>query len=363
MNPALATLLDAAVRAPSGDNTQPWHFAVNEPEGRVTLLLDPARDPSPMNTGQRMARIALGAALENMVRTAHFNGWSVTDTSTTAPTLTVDVSRSAPRAGRIEPTILQRVTNRRVYDGRTLPPDLLQSLQRQTPEQDRIRCRWIVHRPDLRQWADFIARTDAILLADPAIREAFLGNVRFDASSHASVAEGLSLAALELSRLDRLALRTLRRLPQWLVLRCGVPRLFARHARRLVESASGLCLVVAPDDRQETDVRVGRAVQHVWLALTAAGLAVQPMMSPLVLDNILEHGGPEHLAFLDRGKQQSLQNELRALEPEIGSGRPAFLLRFGYALPPTGRTGRRPWQVSTDSGPRFVPGAPVAQVS
>src|SRR5215210_9449480 len=76
MSGTLETLLSHAVRAPSGDNTQPWRFAVDEEAGTIGLDLDPARDPSPMNAGQRMARLALGAALENLLRAAADLGWA-----------------------------------------------------------------------------------------------------------------------------------------------------------------------------------------------------------------------------------------------------------------------------------------------
>src|SRR5262249_42555471 len=71
----LAMLISAAVRAPSGDNTQPWRFKIDAKAGRITVAVDETRDPSPMNAGQRMARIAAGAALENILRTAQHNHW------------------------------------------------------------------------------------------------------------------------------------------------------------------------------------------------------------------------------------------------------------------------------------------------
>ena len=54
MNPPIETLLAAAVHAPSGDNTQPWRFELDAGQGRIVLHLDPTRDPSPMNAGQRL---------------------------------------------------------------------------------------------------------------------------------------------------------------------------------------------------------------------------------------------------------------------------------------------------------------------
>jgi hypothetical protein len=66
------------------------------------------------------------------------------------------------------------------------------------------------------------------------------------------------------------------------------------------------------------------------------------MMSLLVLENVLELGSPSLVAALGRERVAALGAEFRALVPEIGPARPAFLMRFGFARAPSGRTGRRP---------------------
>jgi hypothetical protein len=150
----------------------------------------------------------------------------------------------------------------------------------------------------------------------------------------------------------------LRRLPHWLVRLGGAVNVLAGRSRRLVESAAGLCLVTAGDGRAATDVVVGRALQRAWLTLTAAGLAAQPMMSLLVLANLLDHGRAEAVVAIGRQPVEMLLHDFRRLVPEIGAERPAFLLRFGYAPPPSGRTGRRPWQAVTAQIPAAANGKP-----
>jgi hypothetical protein len=154
----------------------------------------------------------------------------------------------------------------------------------------------------------------------------------------------------------------MRRAPEgWLRL-VGVSRVFAAKARRLVASSSGLCLVVARDDSQETDLKVGRAMQRAWLTMNAEGLAVQPMMSLLVLESVYEHGHAILVESLGRGTLADLRDDFRTRVPEIGGWRPAFLMRFGFAPAPSGRTGRLPLhavvQHSTALSPR--PSAPHA---
>src|SRR5262249_8275088 len=154
------------------------------------------------------------------------------------------------------------------------------------------------------EWASLVSYADALVFRDRSRRQALLSNVCFSAGSPPG--NGLTAATLELSMAQRLALRLAARAPNWVVKCSGFLRLVTSHVRRLVHSASGLCLIVAPDGEAGTDLHVGQAMQRAWLALTAAGLAVQPMSSPVILSatpdsrSELEHSAPrlEDLAAL-----------------------------------------------------------------
>jgi nitroreductase len=347
MSTTLSTLLTAACRAPSGDNTQPWQFVVDDDEEMIELRVDPTRDRSPMNAGQRMARIAVGAALENILRTAAFNGWQTALEPCSPPALARVRVAGSPFAGAIDAHIEARTSNRRPYAGTAIDADTAATLRAHTPDLDAVRTCWMCNRARLGPLAELIGRADRLLFGARTLWQAILDNVRFDAPACAEVSEGSSLAALELSRLDQVAFGTLRKLPHWLVRALGAVRKLGAQTRRLVNSSSGLCLVIAPDDSVATDVLVGRALQRAWLALTAQGLAAQPTMSALVLANLAEQGPCAALAEVGTLQIAELQRDLPLLLPEIGGGRLAFLLRFGQAAAPSGRTGRLPWQKRT----------------
>jgi nitroreductase len=338
----LEALLAAAGQAPSGDNTQPWRFIVDAQAGMVALTLDETRDVSPMNAGQRMARIAIGAALENLLRAARVRGWDAELLTDRRPRqlAVVRLTRRDGDADRPYEVIAARATNRRLYDGRPVPGPVLDRMTRETPEIEGVLTRWIVGADRLASLGRLICRADALMFGEPSMRRAFLSKVRLDATAGVPLEEGLCPASLELSAADRLALRLIGRTPDWLHRVASTGRIFAAKAKQLVDSASGLCLISAPDGTETTDLVVGRAMQRAWLTLTAHGLAAQPMMSLLVLQNALEHGDPGLIESLDRERLKGLGDEFRRLLPEIGDERPAFLLRFGYASPPSGRTGR-----------------------
>ena len=188
--------------------------------------------------------------------------------------------------------------------------------------------------------AKVIGSADSIMFGEGSMRKAFLSNVRFDQPGNREVESGLSLASLELSSPDRVAMRMMRHIPGAVLKATGGLHLFSARARKLVESASGLCAVTAPDATDHSLFRAGRAMQRAWLALTEHGFAAQPMMSLMVLANALDHGTPQLIASLGRERMQKLLEEFHSLLPNSACGRPLFLMRFGVGSAPSGRTGR-----------------------
>ena len=342
LDETLRKILADAASAPSGDNTQPVRFAVDPRSRTIGLSVDPARDPSPMNAGQRMARLAAGASLENLVRSAEARGFGVAIEPGEGDTLAVvrlsGREESAPR----DPALSARSTNRRHYDGRPVPADVLGRLAGATPDLDGASTHWIVGADRLDAFAGLIGEADAAMFGESSMRDAFLAKVRFDRPPGAEVEEGLPIGSLEVGTADRLALRTMRRTPDWILQIAGARRVFAEKARTLIVSSSGLCLVVAPDGSPASDLAAGRALQRAWLAIGSEGLSTQPMMSLLVLENAVDNGGIALREALGHARLESLRRRFRDLAPEIAGRRPAWLQRFGHAPPPTARAGRLP---------------------
>jgi hypothetical protein len=338
---ACEKLLRAAILAPSGDNTQPWRFAVDSKSRRISIYLDENRDPSPMNSGQRMARLAIGAAVENMLCAAESLGWQVEPEEPRNGALaSLRIVNCEENSREIAPAISSRGTNRRVYDCRPLSAEAVADLERAVFDYPEVQTIWIHQRERVLALADLVGRADALMLGEPSMRLAFLDNIRFDTKWNAEVDEGLSLASLELPVGDRIALRMMRYLPNWLLRLGGAPRKFAAAGRRLVASSSGICIVTEKEGTVRSELLAGRALQRAWLALTEGSLAVQPIMSIAILESVLRRGSHELLASLGRQRALDLVDELRTLTPEIGQASVAFVMRFGYAPPPTVRTGR-----------------------
>lgn len=338
---AIDTLLEAAILAPSGDNTQPWRFEVDRENQLIQIEVDPTRDPSPMNARQRMAWIAIGAAIENMARTARQNGWSYRIDPLANETACFRLESGAG-AGTIDPLLVHRVTNRRLYRSTHIDGQMLERLSNLVEDLDGTTATWLVDREQIQRLTAMIARADALILSTKPVRDAFLAKVRFDQPVEATVQEGLSLGSLEVSGMERFLLKQMKRVPDGLLRSLGGRKVFAGVAKKLAGSASGICLIGTQHDGLQGCVDVGRVWQRAWLGLTQMEFAAQPMMSLCVLQTMYTHGDPDVIERLGRPAARKLLEEFEAWFREVAPGKPASIMRFGTAEEPTTRTGRLP---------------------
>lgn len=352
--PHIERILDAAHIAPSHDNLQPWRFVVAGET--ISFLVDHERDRSPGGDGGRMARIAVGAAIEcallragRMGATVHFESPS--------PGALVTITFTGPkRVPEPDKALVRRNTNRRLYDGRPVDAETFTWLGEAVPPLDGVRARWF-GRERVRALGPILEDAEALVLAAPRLRETVLRAVRFDARDREQVPHGLAVGALELSSAERMTLDALRHTPQDRLAAMGAFRKMGAHARRLVESASGVVLLSAPDASPHTDVAVGRSMQRAWLALTRRGLAAQPMTTVAALEGLLATDeGRASLDDVDQATQ--IVARMRGAFPSVErESRIALLMRFGWAPAPSSTVRRLPLQDSVHA-PAETPGVP-----
>ena len=341
--PHIERILDAARIAPSRDNLQPWRFVV---EGEtVSFMVDHERDRSPANTGGRMGRIAVGAAIECALLRAGRMGTIVRFPPPRAGALATITFTAPKRFPEPDKALIRRATNRHLYDGRPVDDATFAWLREATPPFESARTVWF-GRERVRTLGPILEEAEELFFADQENRQAALAAVRFDVRDREEVTQGMSLGCMELSAPERVTFDTLRRTPQERLAAMGVFKKTGARARRLIESASGVCVLTASGTDPAADVAVGRSMQRAWLALTRRGLVAHPMSSIPALEAI--PAGDERIA--------AVLAATRAAFPSVDKGsRIALLMRFGWAPPPTVRVRRLPLEDSVAIAPSETP--------
>lgn len=340
---ALIFLIKAGVRAPSGDNIQPWRFTLDPITSRMALALEPSEDNDLMNPNNSMGRVSLGAALENIVRTARYNNWTVHFENPHAGyEIMLKVSAIGSPPYQVENVVQQRTTNRRFYQRKALPGDLFNQLNQKIEPMANMKVLWMTDRTRIQKIASLLQTVDMLLFSDLKTWKKFLSRIRFDLGKSPVIEKGLSLPSLEVNHFERWSLTLAAHFPQLSLNLTGANGLIGQRTRKLTLSSAGLALIMASDFKPLTDISVGRIFEQTWLALTELDLAVQPMTSICALYTILCCSSPERQKILGRVKLEKIIMKLRQLVPELGSQRPAILLRFGYSERPSDYTERLP---------------------
>lgn len=277
--PNLRFLLEAAHRAPSADNMQPWRFHVSGE--RLTLVYDPTRERSPiMGPSRHITLLSMGAVIENVAQVADASGVALEALEANpAGEPTVYFSAKMKSPGRASPEelrshpLFRRQTNRHPYRSDPLPEDTVRALGA------------------LRQrGARVVAITDREMVRRLAISVRVASEARFRTRElHDWLMASLRATPEDVARGDGLDLRTLhlppggglllRGLADWGRMcafnRVGGYRLLAGIEAGLLGKAPALLAVVGPA-RPADALDAGRLMERAWLLLTGRDVAAQP---------------------------------------------------------------------------------------
>jgi nitroreductase len=319
MDDVLTLMAEAANWAPSLHNSQPWRFAIT---GDVLeIRADRSRATPAIDPRGRGLAIACGAAAFNAMVAGRAAGRACSprlgrhgaDEELVASVTVGGPISTAPQDISLAAAITRRHTMRGAFDPRPVPQPLVDQLRTAAEAEGT----WL----GVISWPEHTI--DVAVLTDQAERQE-----QQDEHYRAELAQWLrepgvfsedgipaDLVAPELGRGSDLPRRQF----------VGHPD-NDDHSGNPPQVERPLLLLIGTDTDETTDwLRAGMALQHVWLALTAAGLAASPSTQAI------DHDAPRTLLTRLLG---------------YAGGHPQMLLRVGYPAAEqstaTAGTGRRP---------------------
>lgn len=302
----LRFFLRYAVLAPSGHNTQPWKFAVQQ--STIQVYADPSRWLRVADADRRELHISVGCAIENLLIAADYAGYGSEVTYLPTPNQynhmatirLIPDHHTTPRYNTdLFAAIPTRHTNHKEYDGRPVSGDVVRRLEACCEEtsvtlsltDDETRKQWgeaLIHEGDMRQFSD------------PAYRKE-LGTW---------IGRGVFGDSWLQARIGQLA-----------VTYVNMGKTIARKNARLLRSAPMLGVLTTREDTAHAHMLVGQVYERISLTATTLGLSIHPMSQPLELPD--------------------LRRKLADLLPVSGIF-PQHMFRLGYAEPEATHTPRRP---------------------
>lgn len=334
---AASYLLEAAIRAPSGDNAQPWAFSC---EGdTIRVYLDEEADRSFFNVRQVASIISCGAVIENISVAASALGFAARISYVPEPGLPTLMAAIRLEPGQNAPDPLNealwtRYTNRKFFDRRPLDQGILEAAGAAADSIEGARLHVVTELKDRKRLGSVIYRADRIRTEHRPLHEHLMKMIRFTDEEAEEKRDGFPLKNLEAGLAGEWFLRFAR---PWAVMRImnamGAARMVAHHSRKALRSAPAAALVTVPGTRTEDFLKGGRALQRVWLTLTRQGLCFQPMTAITLFRTRWQLEGPDAFSRRHQRLLKGVWRDYRDIFKGVDFSKEGhvMLFRMGYA--------------------------------
>lgn len=269
MQAVLEQLLHYATLAPSGHNTQPWQFSTDR--DTVRIFPDLGRRLPVVDPDDHALYISLGCALENLIIAAARHGLdaAVEYFPSDEPVECLRVRLGPGRGDDVEAlfrAIPERQSNRRNYDGRSIPEHHVRRLLEANPCESVAVRAFDTSGPDVEPIIRFVREGNIAQFNDQDFVEELVSWIRFTKRDARERRDGLAAEALGFPSVPR-------RVGRWIMTTLVKPGGEAARQERAIRSGPLVLLFIANHNDKSHWVDVGRAFERTALTATSLGIA------------------------------------------------------------------------------------------
>ncbi|MEE1943860.1 Rv1355c family protein [Pedobacter sp. KR3-3] len=344
----LLQLIEAAKKAPSGGNNQPWRWHYQN--GLLHLFLEEQVAQAYLDPQFISSYTSLGASIENLLlKAATLNlavNWQLT------PQLAPKHIAWFSFTGGYQPTEVERElasqislrhTNRKISPKQELDQDTLAHLSRLVQQTENAKLKWITDPEMIKNLGMIATHADLLRMFIPDAHTDFIQReMRWNLDEVNATEDGIGIHTLDLGNNDQIGIRLLkdRRMINFLQQINGGSG-FKRLSMMQFMASSAVGLITMPQGEIKSFIEGGMAAEKLWLGATGLDLQVHPINVPLIFfyKNSVENSLPlptESKAQLSQAEQQfkhifGLQADEQAI----------FMFRLFKASPSPERTIRK----------------------
>jgi sulfur-carrier protein adenylyltransferase/sulfurtransferase len=342
----LRAVVDLARWAPSGDNTQPWRFALQPPH-RLLVHGHDTRADCVYDLEGEASQLSLGALLCNLDLAASCHGMAMQwqrrqGVPAERPVFDVQFTPAGRTPDPLAACIRQRSVQRRAMHLRPLDPSQMARMEAAAGPGHQIV--W------LSSWAQRRAAA-RLLFANAGLRltlpEAFQTHQRIIAWNSQESEDRIPDQALGASwltrKLMRFGLKSWQRVDFFNRYLAGtwMPRIELDLVPSLSCAAHYVLLAEREPQGIDDFIAAGQAVQRVWLTSTAEGLWQQPEMTPLIFARYARRRTNFTKDARLASRAANLADGLQALIGD-NAARAVWMGRLGHGPAPVARSTRLP---------------------
>ena len=344
---AVHEILQLARWAPSGDNTQPWRFAIVD-ETHVVIHAHDTREHCVYDIDGEPSQLSVGCLVETASIAATVHGLRTTvvlrqDSADTQPIIDLYFEHDPALAPDLLVEVIERRSvQRRPFD--TQPLTAAQKAELEASLGPGHAVRWYEGRAARRAAAGLMFRSARLRLVTPEAyrvhHDIIEWNTRFSRDKVPDRSLGVPPAALGVMRWAMRSWPRVQFLNRFLA-GTWLPRLQMDLLPALGCAAHFVLLATAPIEGVEGQIRAGRAVQRFWLTATRLGLMLQPEQTPLIFARYATQQRKFSVRPTALAEAQLVSDHLARVFGAQVLERGVFMGRIGVAPAPQARSLRR----------------------
>ncbi len=300
-NPDFLFMVDQATKAPSGHNTQPWLFKINECSVEISPNFEKALPV--VDFDNRELFVTLGCATENLCIAASSMGYETSVSNNSEGLITITLTKSdliIPNP--LFDQISKRQTNRSVYNRTIISEDTIGILAKLPYEMGTKVHFYKTGTQDFDSISNFVYQGNSVQLQDEGFKQELRGWMRYNKKHQNQTNDGLSYAVFGAPNLPMFIVKPI-------MYREVNEKTQNKGDKKKIESSSHFVLFTTQSNTIDAWINLGRSLERFLLKSTELGIVHAHLNQP---------------------------NEIRALSEQmvktlnIEDEYPTILLRIGY---------------------------------
>jgi len=269
-------ILEIAINAPSGSNSQPWKFKV---EGKkINVIALPEKDHPILNYRNRGTWIAHGALIENIIIVASSFGYSAKvrifpDSKQPNLTAIIELIIGLSESDSLFSVIPLRMTNRKPYENKLLTDVQKKEFLSSVSQFKEVNIKFTEDKKKCRSTGEALSINEIVTFENKKLHKLFFEEIVWSSADESTRKSGLYLKTMELKPPQQAALKLLR---NWQIMKffnhLKFARMIAKDNAKIYASGAGTGIIIA-NDRDEDFLLAGRAMERLWLKATQMKLS------------------------------------------------------------------------------------------
>jgi hypothetical protein len=294
MEDDIRKILEVAVNAPSGSNSQPWKFGVHG--NQIEVIAMPERDHPVLNFRNRGTWIAHGALLENILIASSHNGYKASvkifpEKSEPNITARISLEKASPKNEPLYAAISLRATNRKPYAVTPLTSEQKSKLITSAEEVGGgVELKLVEDPEKIKILGEAGAANEIVTLENKTLHKLFFNEIVWTREEERERKKGLYLKTMELKPPQAAMLKLFR---NWKIMSFFNKIKFARaiakgNAKNY--ASTPLMGAIMVNDRDEDFITAGRLMERLWLKATSWGLSFHIITGVLFFHQVIQSG-------------------------------------------------------------------------